>query len=41
VLACTHYDDPELLAQVSEDLGEPMTGVEIEKIPQEELMQYR
>jgi pyridoxal 5'-phosphate synthase pdxS subunit len=41
VLACTHYDDPELLAQVSEDLGEPMPGVEIDKIPQEELMQYR
>ena len=41
VLACTHYDDPELLAEVSENLGEPMAGVEIEKIPQEELMQYR
>jgi len=41
VLACTHYDDPELLAEVSEDLGEPMAGVKIEKIPQEELMQYR
>ncbi|HIQ00425.1 TPA: pyridoxal 5'-phosphate synthase lyase subunit PdxS [Candidatus Bipolaricaulota bacterium] len=41
VLACTHYDDPELLAEISEDLGEPMTGVEIDKIPQEELMQYR
>ena len=41
VLACTHYDDPEVLAEVSEDLGEPMTGVEIDKIPQEELMQYR
>ena len=41
VLACTHYDDPELLAEISADLGEPMTGVEIDKIPQEELMQYR
>jgi pyridoxal 5'-phosphate synthase pdxS subunit len=41
VLACTHYDDPQLLAEISEDLGEPMTGVEIDKIPQEELMQYR
>ncbi|KUK26198.1 MAG: Pyridoxal biosynthesis lyase PdxS [Acetothermia bacterium 64_32] len=41
VLACTHYDDPELLAEVSEDLGEPMAGIEIDKIPQEELMQYR
>ena len=41
VLACTHYDDPEVLAEVSEDLGEPMAGLEIDKIPQEELMQYR
>ena len=41
VLACTHYDDPEVLAEVSEDLGEPMAGLEIEKIPEQELMQYR
>jgi pyridoxal 5'-phosphate synthase pdxS subunit len=41
VLACTHYDDPELLAKVSEDLGEAMPGIEIEKIPEQALMQYR
>ena len=41
VLACTHYDDPELLAKVSEDLGEAMPGLEIEKIPEHALMQYR
>ncbi|MGC8962606.1 MAG: pyridoxal 5'-phosphate synthase lyase subunit PdxS [Candidatus Bipolaricaulaceae bacterium] len=41
VLACTYYDDPELLAKVSEDLGEAMPGVEIEKIPEHSLMQYR
>jgi len=41
VLACTHYDDPELLAEVSEDLGEPMAGLAIEEIPEQELMQYR
>jgi pyridoxal 5'-phosphate synthase pdxS subunit len=41
VLATTHYDDPEVLAEVSEDLGEAMPGIEIEKIPQEELMQHR
>ncbi|MGB9757200.1 MAG: pyridoxal 5'-phosphate synthase lyase subunit PdxS [Candidatus Bipolaricaulaceae bacterium] len=41
VLACTYYDDPELLAKVSEDLGEAMPGVEIEKIPEHALMQYR
>ncbi len=41
VLACTYYDDPELLAKVSEDLGEAMPGLEIEKIPEHALMQYR
>lgn len=41
VLACTHYDDPALLAHVSEDLGEAMPGIEIEKIPEHALMQYR
>lgn len=41
VLACTYYDDPELLAKVSEDLGEAMPGIEIEKIPEHALMQYR
>ncbi|MCS7240334.1 MAG: pyridoxal 5'-phosphate synthase lyase subunit PdxS [Candidatus Bipolaricaulota bacterium] len=41
VLACTYYDDPELLAKVSEDLGEAMPGLEIEKIPEQALMQYR
>lgn len=41
VLATAHYDDPELLAEVSEDLGEAMPGVAIEEIPQEQLMQYR
>lgn len=41
VLACTYYDDPELLAKVSEDLGEAMPGLEIEKIPEHALLQYR
>ncbi len=41
VLACTYYDEPEVLAQVSEDLGEAMPGLEIEKIPEQALMQYR
>lgn len=27
VLAATHYQDPALLAEVSEDLGEPMSGI--------------
>lgn len=41
VLACTYYDDPELLAKASEDLGEAMPGLEIEKIPEHALLQYR
>ena len=41
VLACTHYDDPELLAKVSENLGEAMPGLPIEAIPERELMQHR
>ncbi|MGQ9699919.1 MAG: pyridoxal 5'-phosphate synthase lyase subunit PdxS [Candidatus Bipolaricaulaceae bacterium] len=41
VLACAHYDDPEVLAEVSEDLGEAMPGLEIEKIPEQALLQYR
>ena len=38
VLAVTNYDDPKLLAKVSEDLGEPMVGInedEIELIMEE------
>ncbi|MEW5706879.1 MAG: pyridoxal 5'-phosphate synthase lyase subunit PdxS [Actinomycetota bacterium] len=41
VLATTHYNDPELLAKVSKDLGEPMPGIEISQIPEAELMQER
>lgn len=41
VRATTHYDDPELLAEVSKDLGEPMVGIEISQIPQAEMMQER
>ncbi len=41
VQACTHFNDPELLAEVSTGLGEAMPGLTIEAIPQEELMQHR
>ena len=30
VQAVTHYKDPEILAKCSEDLGEPMRGLEID-----------
>jgi pyridoxal 5'-phosphate synthase pdxS subunit len=32
VQATTYYNDPQLIAQISEDLGEPMVGIEIDKI---------
>lgn len=41
VQATTHYNDPELLAEVSKDLGEPMVGIEISQIPDAEMMQER
>jgi pyridoxal 5'-phosphate synthase pdxS subunit len=39
--ACTFYDNPEVLASVSEDIGEPMVGINISTLPQEELMATR
>jgi len=41
VQATTHYDDPEVLAEISEGLGEAMPGIEIEQIPEAEMMQTR
>lgn len=32
VEATTHYNDPELLAKISENLGEPMVGIEMDKL---------
>eukprot|EP00029_Vermamoeba_vermiformis_P011658 TRINITY_DN6474_c0_g1_i1.p1 TRINITY_DN6474_c0_g1~~TRINITY_DN6474_c0_g1_i1.p1 ORF type:complete len:306 (-),score=88.13 TRINITY_DN6474_c0_g1_i1:73-990(-) len=32
VMATTHFNDPKILAQVSEDLGEPMVGLNSESI---------
>ncbi len=41
VRATTHYDDPKVVAEVSAGLGEAMTGIPIEEIPEHELMQTR
>ena len=41
VLAATHYNDPDMLARVSEDLGEAMPGIEISKLAEGELLQRR
>jgi len=36
-----HYDEPEAVAEVSKNLGEPMAGIEIGDISKEQLMQER
>jgi pyridoxal 5'-phosphate synthase pdxS subunit len=41
VQAVTYYNDPQKLAEISTDLGEPMKGIPIEAIPQEQLLQTR
>jgi len=41
VQATTHYMDADLLARVSEDIGEPMRGLDIRQIDQKELLQTR
>ncbi|MCD6309612.1 MAG: pyridoxal 5'-phosphate synthase lyase subunit PdxS [Candidatus Eremiobacteraeota bacterium] len=41
VEATAHYNNPELLAKVSENLGKAMKGQDIKKIPMEELLATR
>jgi pyridoxal 5'-phosphate synthase pdxS subunit len=41
VKATTHFKDPEIIAEVSKDLGEAMPGLEINRIPDEELLAPR
>jgi pyridoxal 5'-phosphate synthase pdxS subunit len=41
VEATTHYNDPEMIAEVSKGLGEPMVGIEISAIPNDQLMAGR
>ncbi|WP_281252362.1 pyridoxal 5'-phosphate synthase lyase subunit PdxS [Sporomusa malonica] len=41
VEATTHYNDPELLSRISENLGEPMVGIEIDKIDPSERLAAR
>lgn len=41
VSAVTHYKDPDILAKVSEGIGDPMRGLEISRIPSEELLAVR
>jgi pyridoxal 5'-phosphate synthase pdxS subunit len=41
VEATTHYNDPQVIAEVSKGLGEAMVGIEISAIPNEQLMADR
>jgi pyridoxal 5'-phosphate synthase pdxS subunit len=41
VQATTHYNDPEIIAKVSRDLGKAMPGLEIKNIPEKELLASR
>ncbi|MFC2011276.1 pyridoxal 5'-phosphate synthase lyase subunit PdxS [Chloroflexota bacterium] len=41
VKATTHYQDPEIIAEVSKNLGEAMVGLDIKQIPTEELLSTR
>lgn len=41
VLATTHYKDAKLLSEISKDLGQPMTGIEISTLTDSQRMQER
>jgi len=41
VKATTHYQDPQIIAEVSKNLGEAMPGLDIKQIPSEELLAPR
>jgi pyridoxal 5'-phosphate synthase pdxS subunit len=41
VKAVTHYNEPRVLAEISEELGEPMKGLDIQQLDPKELLQTR
>ena len=41
VKATTHFQDPEIIAQVSKNLGDAMPGLDIKQIPEQELLAPR
>jgi len=41
VQAVTHYNDANILAEISKDLGEPMVGINVRSLPEEELLAER
>ena len=41
VRATTHFEDPDIIAEVSRNLGEPMVGINLDTLPEEERMAVR
>jgi len=41
VIATTHWEDPAKVLEASRSLGDPMEGLDVAKMPKEELLQYR
>ncbi|MDR3707003.1 MAG: pyridoxal 5'-phosphate synthase lyase subunit PdxS [Capsulimonadaceae bacterium] len=41
VAATTYFDKPDILAEISEDLGEPMVGIDIKTLSEQELLATR
>lgn len=41
VQAVTHFNDPNILAEVSENLGEPMVGINLDTLSEQEKMAHR
>ncbi len=41
VQAVTHFNDPKILAEVSENLGEPMVGINLDTLSEQEKMAHR
>ena len=41
VRATTYFEDPDILAEVSRNLGEPMVGINLDTLPEQELMARR
>jgi pyridoxal 5'-phosphate synthase pdxS subunit len=41
VKAVTHYNEPKILAEISQDLGEPMKGLDVSRMDPKDLLQTR
>ena len=41
VKAVTHYNEPKILAEISQDLGEPMPGIDVSRLDPKDLLQTR